>query len=355
HHPVPSDRNDADSLYAIGNYQQAIPLLKNQGRFYKVAKSYQVLGHFQKAHHFYQKALSGKEKNPLVLFDYAKLLTKTSDYDEADSLLKILHQSYPKNANFVYRRALIKEKQDDPKALSLYLEVYKLNENNFKAAYKVARIYVQAHQFEKAKPLIEKGLKANPGSKRFLILSGAIQFYTGKYDKAITTYTHLLDLGYVYAEFYDKLGKAYRHADQFDEALKQYGILQEKFPEKSPTKWEHNIALVYQKMGYPKKAKIHFEKAISRLKLPVAEAYLSLADLYKEKGDYARQLKILHKALDRAPRHEEVLLALAVAADNYYADRKMVLRYYQNYLKYYGETGRLRKFAKTRALHLKKE
>ena len=344
----------ADSLFEIGEYNKAIPYFLESNRFREVAKSYEAIGNNSEAQRYFEKALSEKTDDPKTEFEYAKLLVRLSNYKQADSILQKLQSHFPKNSNFVYDRGLIKEAQNDSTAIVLFLQVHKMDENNINAKYKIARNYIENRKFTDAKPFIENGLTLDKNSSRFLTLRALKEFHTQEFHEAIATYNLLISKGDSYVSLHENLANAYSQTFQVEKALEQYNILFQKYDDKNP-KWHHEVALIYRTNREHEKAERHFNIAIALLETPLSNEYFELSQLYSWQGDYKKQIAVLRKALINNPNNELALYYMAVAADNYFKDKKTVLGYYENYLKQFGETGRMRNLAKQRTSDLKNE
>lgn len=344
----------ADSLFEIGEYNNAIPYFLENDRFYEAAKSYEALGNNMDAQELYIKALSKTSRSPKTEFEYAKLLVKISNYKRADSLLQNLHSRFPNNPNFVYERGLIKEFQNDSTAIDFFRQVHKMDENNINATYKIARNYIENRKFEEAVPFIDEGLAANKNSSRFLTLRALKEYHSQEFHDAITTFNLLISKGDSYISLHENLAKAYAQTFQFEKALEQYSILFQKYNDLNP-KWHHDVALLYRTNREYDKAERHFNIAIGLLETPLSNEYYELSRLFRRNKEYKKEMDMLRKALSNNPNNENALYNLAVAADNYFKDKETVIGYYENYLKQFGETGRMRLLAKQRLSDLKKE
>lgn len=344
----------ADSLFEIGEYNKAIPYFLETNRFREAAKSYEALGSNLEAQRYFEKALSEKNTNPKTEFEYVKLLVRILHYKQADSILQNLQTRFPNNANFVYERGLVKELQKDSTATDLFLQVYSMDEGNINASYKIARNYVENRKFEAAVPFIENGLLVDQNSSRFLTLRALKEFHTQEFHNAIDTYILLISKGDSYISLHENLAVALTKTMQFEKALEQYSILLQKFDDQNQ-KWHHEVAFLYRAMKEYEKSKHHLNIAIGLLETPLSNEYMELATIYQREGDYKNEMAALRKSLANNPNNERSLYYLAVAADNYFKDKKTVLDYYENYLKQFDKTGVMRNLVKQRVSDLKKE
>ncbi|MGO3181619.1 MAG: tetratricopeptide repeat protein [Aequorivita sp.] len=344
----------ADSLFEIGEYNKAIPYFIENKRYHEVAKSYEATGNNIEARKYFKKALSESKGDPKIKFEYAKFLMRLSNYKKADSILQNLQDRYPKNPNFIYERGLVKQAQKDSSAIEYYKQVFLLNPNHINAVYKIARNYIENRKFDESETFVSKGLSVNSSSIRFLTLLGLKQFHTKDCHGAISTYSRLIELGENNIQIHENLASCYSYTNQFEKALDQYKILLEVFDDKNP-KWHVEIASLYRRLSEYNNAERHMDIAIALQEIPLSESYLGLATLYNRKSDYKNEIKALKSALLNNPNNEIALFRMAIAADNYFADKKVVLQYYEDYLRKYSENGRMQDLAKLRVKDLKKE
>lgn len=355
----------ADSFYNIGDYTSAInqyKKLKGESSIAaKIAQSYEAIGNIPQALFYYEKATSefvstyrrGKEQIRIE-FDFGKLLVESSKYKKADSIFRRLTEEFPDNPNFLYQRAIIKESQNDSTAIEYYKRVYHLDTNHINSVYKIARNYIENRKFIESNPFISKGLSVDSLSSRFLTLLALKQFHTKDFHAAVATYRKLIYLGECTIQIHENLAFCYSYTYQTANALDQYSILLNKFDDKNP-KWHIEIAALYRSLKEYNKAERHLNIAIALQEIPLSESYLELSRVYKTRSDYKREMETLKIALLNNPNNEIALFRLAIAADNYFADKRMVLDYYNDYLNNYSDKGRMSILAQQRASDLKKE
>ncbi|WP_310994308.1 tetratricopeptide repeat protein [Aequorivita marina] len=344
----------ADSLFEIGVYNKAIPYFLEAKRYREVARSYEAIGNNSKARKYFQKALFKNKENPKTQFEYVKLLVKLSRYKEADSVLQNLQSRFPDNSNFVYKRGLIKEAQNDSTAIEYYKQVYLLDTNHINSTYKIARNHIENRKFVESEAYINKGLVADSTSIRFLNLLALKQFYTKDYHEAIVTYSKLIIRGAGNIQIHENLASCYSNTYQFEKALHQFEILLTEYDDKN-AKWHLEIAGLYRSLKEYKKAERHLNIAIALQEIPLSKSYMGLAKVFKAQKDYKNEMEALKSALSNNPNNEMALYSMAIAADNYFADKKLVLGYYEAYLRKYAENGKMRNLAKHRVADLKNE
>jgi len=347
-----------DSLFVLGDYSKAITaynkLINSELKQFKLAKSYEALGNNPKALAHYNNVIFNNQNATLAKYNFGKLLFKMSKLKAADSVFKILSEENSNNPNFTYYIGLVKEKQKDSMAISFFQKTIAIDSNYINAVYKIAKINIEKRRFKEAKPAIKKGLLIDSLSIRFLILKGLKHFHTKEYHEAVKTFEKLLSLGKKDEWIRVNLANSYSNVLKIEEAIAQYTILINRYDDKNPD-YHYNIGKSFIALHYFKKAIKHIEIAIALRFTPLDNEYASLAQVYNRKKDYKKVIDLLEKAVSQNSNNEYALYQLATAADNYFEDKNTVLKYYERYLKKFGETGRMRELAKYRVRDLKKE
>ncbi len=342
-----------DSLYALGDYSKAIKSYeKAEHQEEKIAQAYDALGNNTKALEYYEKALSAQEAKLLTQYNYGKLLLKATQYKKADSLFQVLTKANPKNPEFVYQLGIVKEIRNDSTAYPTFFFAHLLDKNHQNALYKIAKYAAEERDFDKAKKLIEQGLKTDPNSTRFLQLKAIVAFVEKDYHHAANAYEKLVALNQSNIPQHENLAESYTKTNRFEHAIAQYTILINEYDDKNPS-WHFSIAKNFEALRYLDKAQYHFEIAILLQDIPLDASYFALASVFKKQKDYKNQLEALQKAVKENPENQEALYFLATAADDYFEDDTSVIPYYETYLKKFGENGKYAEFAKQRIKDLK--
>lgn len=348
----------ADSLYDLGDYSKAIKsynqLSENENIDFKLAKSYEALGNNPKAIQYYKKVVSVNPNATLVRFNYAKLLFKTANLKEADSIFEALSVENPSNPNFPYQRGLIKERQQDSTAISFFIQTYYIDYNHINAIYKIAKLKLVKRNFFEAKPYIDKGILVDNTSIRFLTLKALHSYYTKKYHQAIKDYKVLLSLGKSDEKLHINLADSYYKVLNIEKAIDQYTILINEFDDKNDV-YHYNLGVCYAALHYNLKAIKEFELAIAIKYTPLDTEYYAISRAYKYEGNTKQEIRMLKKAILENSNDEGLHYQLLLAYDRFYKDKKVVLAYYEKFLKRFGETGKFRDLAKYRVSDLKKE
>ena len=354
----PSALAIGDSLYSLGSYSKAIlyynQLSENKNINFKLAKSYEAIGNNPKAIQYYKKVLSSNPKETQASYNYAKLLFKTANLKEADTVFKTLSIENPSNPNFIYQRGLIKERQQDSTAISFFQKTYKIDSNHINSVYKIAKLKFEKRNFSEAKPFIEKGLLVDSKSIRFLTLKALNNYFTKNYHQAIKDYNFLLKLGKNDEKLHFNLADSYYKVLNIEKAIDQYTLLIKEFDDKNDV-YHYNLGICYSALHYNLKAIKEFELAIALKYTPLDTEYYAISRAYKYEGNTKQEIKMLKKAISENPNDEMLHYELILAYDRFYKDKKVVLGYYEKFLKRFGKTGKMREIVKYRVSELKKE
>ncbi|RKS55897.1 Flp pilus assembly protein TadD [Gillisia mitskevichiae] len=331
-----------DSLYAIGNYTEAIQQLEDLNENsdavqLRLAKAYVASGDLDSAINTYKVIVLQNPNKLLSAIDYGELLIKAGELSSADSLFVLLSSKYPKIASFQFQRGIIKEKQKDSTYIAFLERTIEIDPNHQQALYKLAKDALSKRNFPLAEELSLQGLGINPSNASLLSILAQTYFNENSFFLAITPFEKLLELGQGNEFVHSKLGYCYYNENNFKDAIEQYKLALEYEDRNSDT--HYNLGKLYARQGDLKTSETHLLMALLIKKQPVDAEFLSLALTYKLQEDYEKALKYFNSALEENPDNERALYERAIAADNYFKDKKAVLNYYQAYLSKYSKKG----------------
>ena len=332
----------ADSLYAVGNYPEAIQLLENfqqktEASQLRLAKAYVASGKLDSAINTYKAVLQKNPNKVLTAMEYGEVLVKEGELNAADSLFNILATTYPENAGFQFQLATIKEKQRDSTYIGFLERAIALDPTHQQALYKLAKNALSFREFKTSEKLALQGLRSNPNNASLLSILAQTYFNENSYVLAISPLEKLLELGQGNEFVHSKLGFCYYHQYNFEDAVAQYNLALGFEDRNSDT--HYNLGKLYARLGDLKKSETHLLMALLIKKQPVDAEFLSLALTYKLQGDHEKSLQYFNSALEENPNNERALYERAIAADNYFKDKKSVLNYYEAYLSKYSKKG----------------
>lgn len=350
----------SDSLYAIGNYSEAIENLneigsKNEMVFLKLAQNYRAKGNFKRALENYKKVLKKAPKRMITAVNYGNLLFKTGQLNAADSLFSDLVKKYPKNANFQYQLGAVKlERQDSTYLKSFYKAIY-LDETHQKALREIAEYQLRRRFFPAAKKYALQGLDTNPNNVALLSILAQTHFKRKDFKKAIPVFEKLVELGKGNAFVHSSLGMAYYRLENYKNSKIHFQKALELENGNSTTHFM--LGLTFKNLGDYEEAKKHLKTSITIKNPSLDIEFFNLGLLFKAQEKHKKALHFYEKALEENPDHERALYERAIAADNYFADLKTRMNYYRAYLNKYENSGneRLILLAKNRVQDIKEE
>ena len=178
--------NIADSLFLNGNYAKAInyyKIHKNQDEvFEKIAKAYVAIGNYNLALSNFQAANEAYPGNILLKYEFAKLLSKTKNFETALVIYKTLISIHGNNPNYHYELGLVQEHIKDSLAIKSFTKAFNLDNTHQKAIYKVAKYNLQKRRYTTVDSLISIGLETYPKNIELINLK-AQKYRPRKYFK----------------------------------------------------------------------------------------------------------------------------------------------------------------------------
>lgn len=332
----------ADSLYAVGNYSEAIKLLeksetKSEAVLLKLAQAQKANGNLNAALHNYQGVLESNPNRVLTTVEYGKLLSSTGKLEMADSIFTHLMKKYPINAEFHYQLGLIREKRKDSTAMKHYNLAVLINRTHQQALIKVSKNALVKGKVSRAERLAKQGLEVNPANIALLSILAQAYYYQKEYKQAIVEFEKLVDLGHGSEFVHTKIGTAYFHLENYEKAIANFNSALNYEEENHAT--HYSLGKLYALMGEYKNSEGHLLQAILLKDVILDEEFTSLGLTYKYSDEPKKAMEYFNKALAENPDNERAMFERAVVADSYFKDLETRMNYFQAYLKRFGETG----------------
>ncbi|SOC79789.1 Tetratricopeptide repeat-containing protein [Salinimicrobium sediminis] len=350
----------ADSLYAVGNYSEAIEELEKFGDkseviLLRLAQAQKANGNMAAALANYNSVLESNPERILTAVEYAKLLSSTGKLKEADSIFKQLVKQYPMNANFHYQLGLVKEKQNDSTAMNHYNITVLLQKNHQQALAKVAKRALVSGKLLEAERLSKQGLDTNPTNLTLLSILAQAYYFQKEYKLATDPFEKLVSLGEGSEFIHSRLGTSYYHLEQIEKAIDNFELAL-SFEDKNHAT-HYSLGKLYAMTGNYKKSEFHLLAAILLKDQILDEEFTSLGLTYKFKDEPKKALEYFNRALEENPDNERAMFERAIAGDSFYKDLETRLKLYEAYLEKYEPTGDsyLRKLARRRVKDLREE
>ncbi|MFK7833618.1 MAG: tetratricopeptide repeat protein [Winogradskyella sp.] len=349
-------KEQADDLYANGNYTKAIATYKSVSNlddvYDNVAKAYIAIGNYGEGVNYYEKATQANTDNLLLKYEFAKLLTKTKKYPKANQLFNALIVSDSMNPNYHYELGVVLEKQKDTAALQRFITTYELDGTHQKAIFKIAKYHLMKREFIIAHQFIDRGLESYDTNVELISLKAQTYYYQEYYTKAIVWFKKLLDLGEQSEFIHEKLSLSYaRNSDYEDAIYHRKQVL--KFSPNDPNAL-YVIGLYYEKLNDFEKAEEYVSKALVLKDQSLSDEYQKLGTILNRQKKYDKAIKAFQKSLKEDPSNIMSEFFILRTKDEFYADLDSKIKLYERFMTKHPKSPFI-KFAERRLKDLKEE
>lgn len=338
----------ADSLYAVGNYSQALAQYKKQESSAKnelqIARSYKSLGNRPLALQSYVKSLELLDKQPIAATEYGKLLITMRKFKTADSIFGLLTARYPDNAAYYYQRgrALKGIKPDSTRGADVLVKEYaeafakavSLDSTHLKAIGQLALHHLKKSDYPEVEALCKTALLQDPDNVEIINLLAQNFYNRGFYNKSADWFEKLIDLGQTSMFVHEKLGYSYYQERMYELAIEQYLRLLDYDDEHYGT--YHILAKLHNFLKDEEKALEYGEKALYFKDLPLDDVYMTLGATYRLHKKWPEAIEQFQEAIKENPQEGDAFHSIAICADNYYKDKQAVVRLYEQFISKFG-------------------
>ncbi|TDU43111.1 tetratricopeptide repeat protein [Gelidibacter sediminis] len=321
----------ADSLYAHGNYAQAITVFKSfeqQEQVYeKLAKAYMALGNYDEALNNYERASQAFPEDALLKYDYAKLLARSKKIKAAETLLNELVSQDAKNPNYHYELGLLLEQQGDSTAMSRFQSAFLLDPTHQKAIYKIAKQFLVKRNHEASLKYINIGLESYENNTELINLKALNYYWKQDYKTASQGFEKLLELGENSQFIHEKLSFCYAEQMAYVKAI-VHAKRAVNFDPKNATNL-YILGQLYEKINDFASAEEWLTKALDIMDQPLNVEYTKLATVLNQQKKYKEGIAALQIAVKENPKDERAQFFLARTKDEYYADADSKIKAYE--------------------------
>lgn len=348
--------NMADSLFANGNYSKAIvqyQLHENQPEvFGKIAKSYMAIGNYDQALQYYKLSIESNPEDALFQYEYAKLLSRTKNYEAASKVFNDLVLVDNENPNYHYELGLVLERLKDSTAMNRFHSAYDLDETHQKAIYKIAKYNLQKRMYDIVDKYVDKGLEAYTNNVELISLKAQNYYLQQDYKQAIEWFEKLIEMGESSEFIYEKLSLSYYQLYDIEKALENRLITLKFNPNDASTRYV--IGSYYFELNNFEKAEEYISNALLILDKPLDAEYIKLATVLNHQKKYPEAIKALKTAIKEDPNNEFSHFRLALTLETYYADYDAKLKAYEDFNKKFPNS-KLNRFVDEKISKIKEE
>ncbi len=327
-------KEKADILYANGNYTKAIEIYKSVKNFDavygKIAKAYIAVGNYGEGSANYKKAIGSNPEDALLKYEYAKLLTKTKKYEEANQLFNKLIDLDSLNPNYHYELGVVLEKQKDTIALQEFKKTFDLDQTHQKTIFKIAKRHLIKRNFELAHQFIDKGLESYENNIELISLKAQTYYHQEYYTHSVVWFNKLIDLGEKSEFIHEKLSLSYAQNSDYEDAI-YHRIEALKF---SPTDANamYVIGTYYESLSNFVKAEEFISKALMLQDVSLSREFQKLGTILNRQKKYEKAIKAFQKSLKEDPSNFMSEFYILRTKDEYYADVDSKIAMYEQYV-----------------------
>ena len=334
----------ADSLYAVGNYSKALSAYTQNPESavnqLQIARSYKGLGNKAKALKAYETSLKMNSEQPITATEYGKMLLTRNKFLQADSIFDLLTARYPDNPEYYYQhgRALRKLKRDttvskeafEKRYVTAFAKAVSLDSTHLKAIGQLALYHLQQSDYPEVEKLCFKALESDPENIEIINLLAQNFYNRGFYTEAVDWFEKLVELGQKSVFIHEKLGYGYYQERMYELAIEQYNILLEYDDEHYGT--YHILAKLYNHIKDKEKAIEASEKALYFKDLPLDDVYMTLGATYRLHKQWPEAIEQFQLAIKENSSEGNAYHNIAICADNYYKDKRAVVKLYEQFI-----------------------
>ena len=165
--------------------------------------------------------------------------------------------------NALYQQACSAEYQNNlPDAIEKLKKAISLSGNDSLLYTKLAGIYSEIGEYEKALAMYSKAIELKPNDAFVYISVGSIYEIQGKYDEALSAYNRAMQLFPEYKYNYLNIANVLHQKKDYKAATETYN----RFLEIYPNHWDarENLAEAYLAQNLPQKAVVEYSKLYSK-------------------------------------------------------------------------------------------
>lgn len=229
---TPDPLAEAQELTRRGQYAQAIPLLQkavaadtaNATAALQLAYAQQRTGAWAAAKRGYETLLQRRPTLSEALNQLAVISEREANYNKALGLYRRLLAQDTTDAYFLKQVGSLHSRLNQPKlAVKFYQKALRFAPNDLEAMGELATLYLNDTGKEKlAQPLVERGLKLDPTSVKFLQLDSRLSYRLGAFLDVIDDIEKTMALGDTASYYQRLLGTAYYQVDSLKKSIRTF-------------------------------------------------------------------------------------------------------------------------------------
>ena len=175
-----------------------------------------------------------------------------------------------------------------------------------RSRFTLAMAYVELNRRDWARPELAKLAAAQPGNPLYLYWLARLDYDAQDYAAAIARLQRVIELNPAMMRAYDTLGLCYDYLGRFDEAIKSYNHAVElNRLQANPSPWPHvDLAISLMAVNQPAEAEKNLRQAVDYdARLP--QAHYQLGRVLEMQGEYQAAVQSLKQAIALDPAYSE--------------------------------------------------
>lgn len=239
------------------------------------------------------------------------------------------------NAYFYKQNGYAAQKaQDFIGAISYFGKAHELNPEDIIVIDELIQLYLQLDRIpgtlDYAAQMAVQGMALDSNNLRILYSSARVANKQRDYGRVLQFLERAQSLGDTTPYYQLMLGAALLQEKQPDKAVYQLENLLRKGEDSERV--HHYLAIAYRDLEEIDKSVMHYEKAIEKgISKQVPAYYEELGDLMILAGNQREAISAYKKAYEFAPK-ARLLYLLGYLSDQYYRDKQIALRWFEQYL-----------------------
>ena len=328
----------ADSLYSLGNYNEAINYYSKVGSLksdIQIANAYNIIGNYDKAISQYESVVSNDKGQVIANFELGKLFLKTKKTTKAIEVFKQLTMYQPENPEFHYYEGIAWQEYDSiTKANKAFKAAIQRDSTHLRSIYHLGKYYVKQRKLDSVLYYVDRGLQFYENDVSLINLK-ALAYYNNNFSYlALALYEKLLGLGEKTEYVYEKLGNLYDEKREYEKSKVAF----QKFLDLNAT--NHNalygLGNAYYRLKVLDTAATFIQESIKQQQIILDTEYNALARIAVEQGNLKDAIRYYQMALEEEPTGKIYKYEICFLTDQYYKDPKMKLGCYKGYMERFG-------------------
>ncbi len=329
---------EADSLYALGNYTRAINAYSRAGTLeaaLQIARAYNAIGNYDKAVVQYRNVVIKDSSLHIARFELGTLYLKIGEPKNAAALFFDLITEDSDNPEYFYYMGNALGELQSKENIQYYKSAVTLDSTHLRSLFQLGKHNVAKGERDLALKYTDMGLQFYQNDVALINLKALAYFNNDEYEKAKPLFERLLELGEYKEHIYNKLAYCYYKNWELEKANETYKALLEFDNARSEAFF--GLGNTSWRAKELDSAALYFRKAIDEKRPYLGNEYNALARLARVQDDLKTALEYYRKAYQEDIENPSNYYQLCALADQYYKDPNVKLRYYETFIEKFGK------------------